>query len=233
MIHFTNHRTVRACGAGFAAAILLALAPAVHASLYYSVTLNVGSLQSNPDGPFSLDLQLISGSQGVTNSVYVNSFSYTNTSLSGTAQTIGLASGSAASGISLTTNSGTGFSDFYQPLSISSGTASISFIVAQSLNSEVGTGAPTPDQFEVFLDDGNTTDGYVPTTAPGGVDALAISTISDTETVSQIGSYSSTSPDAGVTTAVAVPEPGSAGLLLLGVAGLVARRKRSATAQIA
>jgi hypothetical protein len=47
--------------------------------------------------------------------------------------------------------------------------------------------------------------------------------------------YNSASPDAGgvTTTLTAVPEPGSAGLLLLGVAGLIARRKRTAAPQAA
>ena len=224
-----NTRILRAGGAALlSAAVLLALAPASKADLFYTVTINTASLINNTNAPFSLDLDLVTGSGNVTNTVTLSNFVFTGgVAASSPNFTQGGQSGSVGSSVVLTNSSlnnefAIGFTTF---------PTQISFLVDETTNSEiVGSGTPIPDQFAVYLDDNNTVSGFVPTTDPSGANTLVTSTIFSGMTISSVAKYSSTAPDAGVTVATAVPEPGSAGLLLLGAVGLVARRKRNATA---
>jgi hypothetical protein len=221
------------CAAVLSTAFLLALAPASRAAnLIYTVTLYTSSLDSNPDAPFSLDLQLLTGSGNpttgagnVSNTVTLSNFTFLGGSASGTPNfTAGGESGSLAGGLTLTNSSGN--NEFAE--AFSSSVTSITFKVNETLNTEVvGSGLPTPDTFSVFIDDNNTADGFVPTTAPGGADALVISELVSGDTFSSVGFYDSTSsPDPGV---VAVPEPGSTGMLCLGgtILAIWVRRKTS------
>jgi small ligand-binding sensory domain FIST len=223
---------LRVCCTTFLTAVfLLALAPASRAAnLDYNVTLHMtSSILNNTNAPFSLDLQLATGSGNVTNSVALSNFVFTGVTAAGTSNyTAGTPSGSFASTLTLTVNNSTPISEFAEAFSTNVGaiTGSISFHVSQTTISEtVGSGTAIPDQFNVFIDDNNTTDGFVPTTAPGGTDALLTSAISSGETVASVNTYSSSSPDDGVTTNVqAVPEPGSWAMLCIGGLSLLAWR---------
>jgi hypothetical protein len=224
--HATNMKTNRilrnSCAAALSAALLFALEPASHAAnLVYYVTLNVASLQANPDAPFSLDLQLQTGSANattgagnVTNTVALSNFVFLNGSATVTPNfTSGGETGSFANTVTLTNSSST--NEF--AAAFNSQVTQISFKVTQTTNSEVATGPITMDQFNVLIDDNNTGDGFVPTTAPGGADVNAFS--------------STSSPDPGVTASItAIPEPRSTAMLCLGGALLSLwgfRRKNS------
>ncbi|MDR3406571.1 MAG: PEP-CTERM sorting domain-containing protein [Chthoniobacter sp.] len=232
-----NTRILRSCGAALlSTALLLTLAPASHAAdLIYTVTLKTSSLVGNPDGPFSLDLELIAGSNNgthgnVSNTVTLSNFVFAGGSVQASPNfTLGSESGSVGSSVVLTNSSLTniyaiGFDTF---------PTQISFQVDETTNSEVvGTGTPIPDQFSVYLDNNNASTGFfVPTTDPSGNNTLVTSAINSGMIINSVGFSNSVSPDGGVTTSV--PEPGSAALLLFGAVGLVARRKRSAAAQTA
>jgi len=220
-------RIIRALGAAvLSTALLLALAPASRANnLIYYVTLNVASLDSNLDAPFSLDLQLAPGSDNVTNTVTLSNFTAFGGSFTGVTYTAGGESGSVGTSVVLT-NSNPSNNEFAE--AFSNTTTSIMFKVNETNNQEtVTSGTPAPDQFNVFIDDNNTADGFVPTTDPSGNDTLANDAMVASPLLSQVNHYSSQSPDSGVTTSI-VPEPGSAAMLLVGACGLVARKRRSA-----
>ena len=207
-----------------AVAFLFAAAPSAHAAqppvpdLVYTLTFDLSSLNSNPNGPFSLDLQLITGSGNVSNTVKLSNFVFTGGTSTGTAFQTGGVSGSLASGIVLSNSS----NDNELALNLSSGVTQVSFTVDQSPNSEVvNTGTPIPDQFNVAVLDGNFFN--VPTTDPSGGDVLASSALGANDTVANsVKTY---------TLVASVPEPSSTALVLLGASGLIGMlglRRRSA-----
>jgi len=209
------------------AAALLSLASASQAALSYTVTVDVSSLVGNANGPFSLDVELASGSGNVANSVTLSNFQVTGGSFTGSAFTLGSTSGSF--GGTLTLGDSSAYNEFAQ--AFTAGTTKITFDVTQTTNSEtVGTGTPFPDQFNVFLDDNNTADGLVPTTDPSGANTLLASTIANGETLSNVKLYTSVSPDGGVTISASalapVPEPATAlfGAAVFGACTLRRRR---------
>jgi hypothetical protein len=231
-----NTRLLRTCGAVFlSTAFLLALAPASQATdLIYTVVIDTSSLVGNPDAPFSLDLDFVTGSStgghgNVTNTVTLSNFVFTGGAAEAAPNfTQGGQSGSVGTSVILTNSSlnnefAIGFSTF---------PTQIRFQVDETTNSEVvGNGTANPDQFNVYLDDFNTASGFVPTTDPSGANTLVASPINSGMTLSSVSTSSSVTPDAGVT--ASVPEPGSAALLLFGAVGLAARRKRTAAPQAA
>ncbi|HSI15381.1 MAG TPA: NF038129 family PEP-CTERM protein [Chthoniobacter sp.] len=216
------------------ASFLLALASVSNAAnLVYFVTLDVASLVSNPNGLFALDLQLVPGSNNVTNSVTLSNFIVTGGTLTGSPDfTFGGATGSSASSITLT-NSNSSDNEYAELFS--SGVTRIQFQVTETSNSEtVGSGTPIPEQFNVAIYDN--TQSNIPTTDPSGGNTLVSSAIVAGQTLSSVQTFTSMSPDAGVSATVslsAVPEPTSVGLLLVGACGLLARRKRSAQPSVA
>jgi hypothetical protein len=190
--------------------LLLALAPTAKATTYpdlqYNVTLNLSSLDLLPNAPFSLDLQLVTGSAApnITNTVTLSNFVFTGGTASGTPDyTNGNESGSLASSVVLTTGT------------------TPSFHVDQTPNSElVSSGTPIPDQFNVSILDSNLNN--VPTTDPSGAAndtyTLVSSAISSSETASNVNYYT-----------LATPEPSSAALSFIaigGMLGLVLLRRR-------
>jgi len=216
-----------ACGV---AALAFTATPAARAtSLSYYVTINTTSLLGNSDAPFSLDLQLAQGSGNVTNSVTLSNFSISGGTFAGSSNyTDGSESGSLGSTLTLTNaDLNNEFAEAF-----STGVTSIAFKVTETENSEeVTSGTPVPDQFNVFLDDNNTSSGFVPSTAPDGSDAILESALFENATLSSVKTYSTTSPDAGVVTTTAVPEPSSIGMLAMaavGTVGFAVRRFRRA-----
>jgi len=203
-------------------AFLLALGATSRADFDFTVNLNVASLIGNGNGPFSLDLQLAAGSQTVTNTVTITNFQLNGGSFTGS-QTIvaGGVTGSFTSTPLVLTNSSLD-NEVYQ--TFSANVTNISFNVDETVH----TDSPTADDFNVAILDN--TDSNIPTTDPNSDDIAAdewalLKSSSGTLSVNQVGTYTSTSPDAGATALATVPEPGSAALLLFGVVGLVTRRK--------
>ncbi|HUB67708.1 MAG TPA: hypothetical protein VL981_09525 [Candidatus Methylacidiphilales bacterium] len=226
-----------AAGALLSTAVLLAFAPASQAQilpptdLVYQVSINVSSLDLNSNQPFSLDLQLVTGSGNVTNVVRLYNFSFTGGSPSGTPDyTNGGETGSLAAGSGVALTNSASDNEFAE--AFSSGVTNISFRVDETTNSEVvGSGTPIDDQFNIaILDNGL---NNIPTTDPSGGSTLVSSTIFSNMTLPSVNTYSSESPDGGVTVSlVAAPEPGcaelsfmAAGVMLLVVLGLRHRRQ--------
>jgi hypothetical protein len=183
----------------------------VFPNLTYNVTLNLSSLSSFANAPFSLDLQLVSGSGNVSNTVTLSNFVFTDGTASGTPDyTSGNESGSLASTLTLTTGTTpTAQSDNELAEAFSAGVTQISFSVSQTPNSEVvNSGTPIPDQFNVSILDNTLSN--VPTTDPSGMAAdtytLVSSAITSSETSAQVKLYT--------LDAAAVPEPATYSTLL-------------------
>ena len=180
-------------------------------NLTYNVTLNLSSLGADPNSPFSLDLQLVSGSGNVSNTVTLSNFVFTGGTASGTPDyTSGNESGSLASTLTLTTGTTpVAQSDNEFAEAFSSGVTQISFSVNQTPNSEVVTsGTPIPDQFNVAILD--TDLDNIPTSDPSGGNELISSAITSSETSATVDRY----------TLLAAPEPSTYATLLCGLAGL-------------
>ena len=211
--HINPTHIRRTCAAAFSAFLLLASAGHSRADLIYSVSIDVASLVGNPNGPFSLDLQLLTGSGNVSNKVTLSNFIFTGGTLLGAPDfTTGGESGSLSSTLILTNTA----SDNEFAQEFSGGVRNIQFNVDETLNSEVvGSGTATNDQFNVAIFDLN---GFnIPTTDPSGADVLLSSEIASTDTLASIHTYTSTGADPGVR--VSVPDGGSTGILLLGALG--------------
>jgi len=225
-------RLLSTAGAALSAALLIALAPSAQAlstpDFDYTVTLNVASLSSNPNQPFSLDLQLVQGSGNVTNTVHVYNFSTTGTAsgFTGTSYNNGSETGSIAPGGSVVlTNSQ---SDNELAATFAAGTQTISFNVDETPNTEVvGSGTPIPDQFNIAILDSGLNN--IPTTDPSGGNTLLTSALGEEPNVT---TFSSLTPDGGVIVTEAVPEPSSTALSFIaagGLLGLVLLRRRYTT----
>jgi hypothetical protein len=208
------------------AGLSLAFVPAAHATTYpdlvYYVKLNLSSLAGNANGPYSLDFQLATGSGNVTNTVTLSNFQYVGGGVTGTPNyTAGGESGSLATSLVLTDSSLN--NEFAEALT--AGVTQLSFKVDETPNSEVvSSGTPIPEQFNVFLDDST---GYsIPTTDSSG-GTLVESDLGSSSTLATVETFTSTSPDAGVTASVSAsapvltPEPASTSLLLLGAGGVL------------
>jgi hypothetical protein len=209
--------------------MLFAFAPRSHAvNIYYDVTLNVASLVSNSNGPFSVDFQLSTGAEtgNSDNTVRISNFAFTSGSATAITYTFGGETGSLGQAITLV-NSNAQDNEFAE--SFSAGTTSISFEVQQSTY----TNQPFDDLFDISILDGSL--NSIPTTDPNDGNTLLYSDIntgqSEGNIASTIQTYSSTSGGEapGVTVTLAVPEPGTYATVLLGAAALVtfgARRRR-------
>jgi len=204
-------------------AVLLASAASSQANtdLLFPVTLQVGAIEMNGNGEFSLDVQLAPGTNAVTNTVTLSNFQFIGGSLDPSNVnnfSIGGVSGSMSSTLVLT-NSSDIDNEFAE--AFTSGVTQIKFNVDQTTNSETGINAKD-EEFNVFLDDN--TGNPIPTTDPTSQNTLIASVIMEGESIPDLSIHSATNPgsDAGEVT---VPEPGSAVMLLCGALGLCARRR--------
>jgi hypothetical protein len=205
------------------ASVVLALAPAARASnfpnLTYSVTLNLSALALNPNAPFSLDLQLVTGSgaPNVTNTVVASNFVFTGGSANSTpVYSAGNESGTPTGSVTLTTGTTpAALATNEVAFQLSSGVTQVSFNVSQTPNSElVNSGLPTNDEFNVAILDSGLNN--IVTTDPSGAafDTYRVftSTLSETQTAAQNQYFS----------VVVTPEPGSAALSFIAVGGFLA-----------
>jgi hypothetical protein len=213
-----------ACGAILlSAAAFLALPSTASATplpnLTYSVTLNLSSLNLDPNGPFSLDFQLNTGSGNVTNTVTLSNFVFTGGTAAGTPDfTFGTENGTLATSLILS-NAGSG-SEFTE--AFSSGVSQISFNVSQTPNSEVVTsGTPVNDEFVADIQDSNFNN--VPTTDPSGANTLVESALNETATGTSITGH----VNEYALEVVAAPEPSSYAMLIGGLVtlGVMLRRR--------
>jgi hypothetical protein len=203
------------CAAMLSIASLLALAPAVRANTFvYTVVLNVGALDTDPNGPYSLDLQLAPGSNNISNSVTLSNFSLTGGAFTGAATEIGGVSGSTASSLVIT-NSSDVDNEWFQEFTPS--TTQIAFKVTETNNQETVTeGTPINEEFNVAILDTNLNN--ISTNSPGGTDLL-IQHVMDggPQNLGSVGHWNSNDADGqgniGVT---AIPEPGSTAMLGIG-----------------
>ncbi len=183
------------------------------ADLDYTVTLNVASLIGNPNAPFSLDFVLGSGAQNpnADNTVKVSNFVFSNGSVGAVSYSNGGESGSMSSTVTLTTTS----EDNELAQQFSSSVTLIRFNVDETNT----TDNPFPDQFDVSILDSGLNN--IPTTDPSGGNTLVLENISTSQTLASVSTYRSTAGgEAPGVTATAVPEPGSAVSLLLGLGGV-------------
>ncbi len=205
------HTTLGAIAAAFA----LISIPASQAAVVQTISVNTAPLLGLPasgSAPFYLDFQL-NGGGSLGNTATLSNFNFGGGSLSaGTEMTIGQASGTLASTITLTADSSNPFNEFYQSFTPGS---TLTFDVTYSTNVNV----PLADLFIFSILDGSLqnipTDGF----------ANSLVTVSIDSVMPAAQAFSGTGDFAGV--AAAVPEPSRALLLVAGLGVGIFRRRRA------
>jgi hypothetical protein len=195
------------------------------ATLSFQVNVNTASLIGNPNAPYSLDFQLNQGTGAATNTVALSHFVFTAGNPTGSPTRIGGVTGDLTSSVFLTDATNPA-NEFFQ--GISGGTTRIAFDVSMTDNVD----PTTPDAFVMAILDKSL--GNIPTTGLG--DSLLLVNIDVSNlSLANVQTFTSTSPDAGVTVTV-TPEPGTLGMVV--AVGLIAlgrrvRRKSGATGCVA
>ena len=192
----------------------------------FHVDLDTSGLLSADNAPFFLDFQLNEGSGTLANSVTLSNFSFDSGASSGSAMMFGNATGSMASSITLSADSGSPFNELFQGFSTT--TTGIHFNVSISQNSP----GATPDGFAVSVLTSEANNPQIPTAAPDGVSLVTLD-IGTANVLADVKTYGSVSP-AGVSasaSASAVPEPSTTaalfGLAATTLAGVFRLRRRS------
>ena len=197
--------------------LAISAALAVQADVDFHVSLDTSSLVGNASGPFSLDFQLNQGDGSVVNTATISGFGYSGGHAVGSATLFGGATGSLATGFTLTTSSF--LNEAYQQFSPGS---KLGFDVVLTTLDE----PTTPDSFSFSILDGSSSS--IPTTGLGN--SLLQGNISHTLTFPGLTVGSGTGSFATVTL-VTTPEPATTGLVVasaLGLAAVVIRRNRRA-----
>jgi hypothetical protein len=199
-------------------ALVTSPSPAAASTINFHVALNTSPLVGNASGPFALDFALIdgSGSLAVPNTVTASNFTFAGGGPTGSPMLTGGATGSLAGGVTL--SDGAAFlNEFFQTFTAGS---AIGFDVLMTGNVDPG---PTPDAFSFAILDRNLQN--LPTTGLG--DSLVLVNISRTSlSLSDVQTFSTTSP-AGITaTASPIPEPASLVFLASGLLSVRLRRSR-------
>jgi hypothetical protein len=223
-------RTLGAVAALFTASLLFTQAAKAQTpipNLSYNVTISNLNVLPFTNGEYFLDLNLITGSGNVTNTVTLSNFTFTGGGVDASNPgnyTNGNVTGSFASSIVFSSLIGEGGQVNELTEAFSTNVTSISFNVNATINDEVvGNGVATPDQFYVDVQDTNGT--YIPTT-DASASTLVSETIASTNNSASVQYFNGTGAAAGVT---AVPEPSTYLLFGLGALALViAYRRRSA-----
>ncbi len=216
---------INTTAASLGLALALIGASDLKANLNFRVDIDTASLAGAANGPFFLDFQLNEGSGSLTNAVTLSDFVFDGGSATGTASTWGNASGSLSNNIWLSDDPTSPFNEIFQ--GFSAGTTGIHF--EASITQQI-PGA-TPDGFFVSILDSENNFPQIDTDAPDGVSLVALN-INSSNTISDLGAYSSTSP-LGVVASVGtpVPEASTMGMVFggfaLGLAGLRRFGRRS------
>ena len=201
--------------------LLTAAVSAIRADVIKTVTLDTSALGGLPGGPFSLGFELADGSGGVTgdgnNSVVLSNFQF---GLGGSASaspllTFGSVLGDLSSTVTLTdADVVSGFVQDFVPGD------TLSFLLSFTTNVDVGT----PDEFIFSILDSSF--NPIPTSSPSSLSPfLDIVLDSDNPAIQTFGADGIPAPT--VADVASVPEPSSAVLLFIPLAGLAwaGRRK--------
>lgn len=197
--------------------VVLSATLAAQAQVHFYVSVDTSSLVGNASGPFSLDFQLNQGDGSVVNTATIGNFWYSGGHAVGSPTLVGGATGSLATGFSLSTSSF--LNEAYQQFSPGS---KLGFDVTLSTLDE----PTTPDSFSFSILDGSSSN--IPTTGLG--DSLLQGDISHTLTFPAVTVSSGTGSYATLTL-VTTPEPATTGLIVasaLGLAAVFIRRSRRA-----
>jgi hypothetical protein len=205
--------------------------PALKAqSLVFNVNINTAllSAEDGANAPFYLDFQDNYGvSPEPSNTTTLSNFQFTGGSAVGSATTSGTASGSLAGSVSLTASASSPSNELYQEFS--SGTTDIQFTATVAEAGPVVNSTPTEFTTAILdssLGAGSPAELY---TTAGDTQSLVTLNLSPSNTVANVGAYSSTnSADdgtvvAGVSASVsAIPEPSTTAAIAGGAALMLA-----------
>jgi hypothetical protein len=203
--------------AGVAWLFVLAAFPASsRAQNVFFVTFDTSPLVGNASGPFSLDFQLLDGSLlgDANNTAMVGSFAFLPAGgPSGPPTTLGDATGDIAAGIALRDTFP--INELSQPVDLGD---RLAFALTMTANEDTGG---IPDLFSFAILDN--TGSAIPTDGPANALLVADLQAGTVQTFSGIGDFAGVS----ALSVVAVPEPGSVGLLASSAGGLLLLRRRS------
>jgi hypothetical protein len=186
---------------------------------FFHVTVDTSALIGNLDD-YALDFTLTGGNP-LANTVTLSNFTFTGGGAPNSnpaASTVGLASGTLGTSVTLSDSSVSFFNEFFQGFTVGS-------TVEFDVNITTNINGPTPDSFAFSILDGE----LFPIATNGGPgDALL--TIDINGLNPSVNTYASTGLETGGVTVSVVPEPGSAMLLGFGAIALcgMVRRRRAA-----